>query len=95
MLCSPFFCECVYLSMCVSVGQSVCVCAGGGWGVFCCFFILFFFPVFFNIGNESIAPVAPGRPSGERGFRRDPGARHSGREECVLLTIISTGLLIH
>lgn len=49
----------------------------------------------FNIGSECFAPVAAGRPSGVLQLRRDPEARRSGREESVLLTVISTGLLIH
>lgn len=48
----------------------------------------------FNIGSESFAPVAAGRPSGVLQLRRDLEARRIGREESVLLTIISTGLLI-
>lgn len=49
----------------------------------------------FNIGSECFAPVAAGRPSGVLQLRRDLEARRSGREESVLLTVISTGLLIH
>lgn len=49
----------------------------------------------FNIGSGCSAPVAAGRPSRVLWLRRDLEARHSGREESVLLTVISTGLLIH
>lgn len=49
----------------------------------------------FNIGTGCFAPVAAGRPSGVPQLQRDLEARRRGREESVLLTIISTGLLIH
>lgn len=49
----------------------------------------------FNIGSEWFAPVAAGRPSRVLQLQRDLEARRSGREESVLLTVISTGLLIH
>lgn len=51
--------------------------------------------VVFNVGTLCFAPVAAGRPSGVPQLQRDLEARRRGREESVLLTIISTGLLIH
>lgn len=69
---------------------SACVCLSGPFRVCVCVQCSVF-----NIGSECFAPVAAGRPSGELQLRRDLEARRSGREESVLLTVISTGLLIH